>query len=89
MGIAERKEATDNDAFTVLSAKTVLRQAIDCAQRLGHSVPDAWYEVEAGLDVEPNRQRVILSHDGFHPNEEKGGTPGPLAALFPVWWFQW
>jgi hypothetical protein len=86
MGIAERKEATDNDAFTVLSAKTVLRQAIDCAQRLGHSVPDAWCEVEAGLDVEPNRQRVILSHDGFHPNEEKGGTPGPLAALFPVWW---
>jgi hypothetical protein len=29
---------------------------------------------------------VILTHDGFHPNEEKGSTPGPLAALFPLWW---
>jgi hypothetical protein len=86
MGIAERKEATDNDAFTILSAKTVVRQAIDCAQRLGHSVPEAWYEVEAGLDVRPNRDGVVLTHDGFQPNEEKGGTPGPLAAIFPVWW---
>lgn len=86
MGIAERKEATDNDAFTVLSAKTVLREAIDCAQRLGHSVGEAWAEVEAGLDVRPNRRNVILSHDGFRPNEEKGATPGPLAGLFPVWW---
>ena len=86
MGIAEREEATDNDAFTILSAKTVLRQAIECAQRLGHSVADAWYEVEAGLDVRPNRDRVIMTHDGFQPNEELGATPGPLAALFPVWW---
>ena len=86
MGIAERKEATDNDAFTVLSAKTVLRHAIDCAQRLGHSITEAWVDVEAGLDVRPNRDRIILSHDAFHPNEEKGGTPGPLAALFPLWW---
>ena len=29
---------------------------------------------------------AIMSHDGYHPNEEKGATPGPLAALFPVWW---
>jgi trehalose/maltose hydrolase-like predicted phosphorylase len=86
MGIAERKEPTDNDAFTILSAKTVLRQAIECAQRLGHSVPDAWYEVEAGLDVTPNRDRVILTHDVYRPNEELGATPGPLAAMFPVWW---
>jgi len=86
MGIAERKEATDNDAFTILSAKVVLREAIDCAQRLGEPVPHAWWEVEAGLDVRPNAANVILTHDGFHPNEEKGSTPGPLAALFPLWW---
>jgi trehalose/maltose hydrolase-like predicted phosphorylase len=86
MGIAERTEATDNDAFTMISAKTVLRQAIECAQRLGDSVPDAWYEVEAGLEVRPNREGVILTHDGFRPNEELGATPGPLAAMFPVWW---
>ena len=87
MGIAERKAATDNDAFTVLSAKTVLRQAIDCAQRLGHTVPEAWSEVEAGLDVRPSRDlNAIMNHDAFNPNEEKGATPGPLAAMFPVWW---
>jgi hypothetical protein len=87
MGIAERRQATDNDAFTVLSAKQVLREAIHCAQRLGHDTPDAWHEVEAGLDVRPSAATgAILSHDGFNPNEEKGATPGPLAALFPGWW---
>ena len=86
MGIAERTQPTDNDAFTVFSAKTVLRQAIECAQRLGDSVSDAWYEVEAGLDVRPNRDGVIPTHDRYQPNEELGATPGPLAALFPVWW---
>jgi hypothetical protein len=25
-----------------------------------------------------------MSHDGFHPKEEKGSTPDPLAALFPL-----
>ncbi|HEY7702052.1 MAG TPA: hypothetical protein VIB02_07020 [Candidatus Limnocylindrales bacterium] len=86
MGIAEREQATDNDAFTVLSAKAVLRRAIDCAQRLGHPISDAWHEVDAGLDVTPSRDLgAIMSHDGFHPNEEKGATPGPLAALYPVW----
>ena len=87
MGIAERKQATDNDAFTILSAKKVLREAIDCAQRLGHHIPEAWHEVEAGLAVRPSPDiGAIMSHDGYHPNEEKGATPGPLAALFPVWW---
>ncbi|HSL76661.1 MAG TPA: hypothetical protein VK867_06940 [Candidatus Limnocylindrales bacterium] len=86
MGIAERRQATDNDAFTVLSAKKVLREAIDCAHRLGHHIPDAWFEVEAGLEVRPSQDiGAILSHDGYHPNEEKGATPGPLAAIFPVW----
>lgn len=87
MGIAERRVATDDDAFTVLSAKSVLREAIDCATRLEHQIPDRWREVEAGLHVRPSAETgAILSHDGYHPNEEKGATPGPLAALFPLWW---
>lgn len=86
MGIAERGEPADNDAFTVLSAKAVLRAAVATASRLGHPVPAAWPEVLAGLDVPSHwRTGAILSHDGYHPNEEKGATPGPLAALFPLW----
>ena len=87
MGIAERKEPADNDAFTIMSAKQVLREAITCAERLGVAVPQAWRDVLAGLEPPRHtRTGVILSHDGFHPNEEKGSTPGPLAGLYPLWY---
>ena len=87
MGIAERKAPADNDAFTVMGARTVLREAIECAERLGHDVPTAWTEVHAGLRVpQHSRTGALISHDGYHPNEEKGATPGPLAGLFPLWY---
>ena len=35
MGIAEREQPADNDAFTVMGAKVVLREAIAAAKRLG------------------------------------------------------
>ena len=87
MGIAERKQAADNDAFTVMSACMVLAEAIALAERHGDSVLPAWREVLAGLEPPRHtRTGVIMSHDGYHPNEEKGSTPGPLAGLFPVWY---
>jgi trehalose/maltose hydrolase-like predicted phosphorylase len=87
MGIAERTKAADNDAFTVMSARTVLREAIELAGRQGDPVLPGWQEVLQGLDLPLNsRGDVILSHDGYHPNEEKGSTPTPLAGLFPVWY---
>jgi trehalose/maltose hydrolase-like predicted phosphorylase len=87
MGIAERKKASDNEAFTVMSAKVVLREAIECAERLGDSVLPAWREVHAGLQPPRNsRTGALTSHEGYHPNEEKGATPGPLAGLFPLWY---
>jgi hypothetical protein len=86
MGIAERKKASDNDAFTIMSAKAVLLEAIEAAERLGDHVDDRWRAVAAGLDVRPSPENgAVMSHDGYHPNEEKGRTPGPLAGLFPVW----
>jgi trehalose/maltose hydrolase-like predicted phosphorylase len=86
MGIAERKKAADNDAFTLMSSITVLRRAIELAERLGHEVPPAWREVAAGLRVRPSAENgAIMSHDRYNPNEEKGATPGPLAGIFPVW----
>jgi trehalose/maltose hydrolase-like predicted phosphorylase len=86
MGIAERPEPSDNEAFTIMSAMAVLREAIACAERLGRQVRPAWREVLDGLSLpRHSRHGAVLSHDGFHPNEEKGATPGPLAGLFPLW----
>ena len=87
MGIAERQEPADNDAFTVMSAQVVLREAIALAERLGEYVPPAWAEVLAGLRLPmSSRSQAIVSHDGYRVNEEMGSTPGPLAGLFPVWY---
>ncbi|HUQ43613.1 MAG TPA: glycoside hydrolase family 65 protein [Candidatus Limnocylindria bacterium] len=84
MGIAERERASDNEAFTIMAAKRVLAEAIDCAERLGHTVPSAWSKLRAGLEppISPGLG-AVMSHDGFHPREEKGSTPGPLFGLFP------
>jgi trehalose/maltose hydrolase-like predicted phosphorylase len=87
MGIAERKTSADNDAFTVMAARTVLREAIALAERLGDFVLPAWRQVEAGLDIpRMTTSGAIASHEGYHPNEEKGATPAPLAGLFPLWY---
>jgi trehalose/maltose hydrolase-like predicted phosphorylase len=86
MGIAERKQTSDNDAFTIMIARTVLGGALACAERLGHSVGPGWRDVMDGLHLRPSRSNgALMSHDGFHPSEEKGATPGPLAGIFPVW----
>jgi hypothetical protein len=87
MGIAEREQASDNEAFTLMSAKVVLAEAIAAIERIGQPPPEAWREVAAGLHVGRSEATgAIMSHDGYHPNEAKGATPGPLAGLFPVWY---
>jgi hypothetical protein len=87
MGIAERQHPADNDAYTVMAARTVLRDAIATAEALGHSVAPAWREVLDGLHLRTSaRTGAVMTHDGFHPGEEKGATPGPLAGIFPIWY---
>jgi trehalose/maltose hydrolase-like predicted phosphorylase len=87
MGIAERKVPSQNDAFTIMAATRVLTEAIDCAERLGHQVRPVWGAVRAGLQVRRSpRSGALMSHDGFHPGEEKGGTPGPLFGMYPFWY---
>jgi len=39
MGIAERKEPSDNDAFTAMAARVVLGEAIACSRALGFEAP--------------------------------------------------
>jgi trehalose/maltose hydrolase-like predicted phosphorylase len=84
MGIAERKEPSDNVAYVNMAAIVALQEAIRCARDIGRPVPSAWLAVAAGLVVPNNEEGVILDHDGYDPNEEKGATPAVLAGLFPL-----
>lgn len=85
MGIAERHQPGDDDAFTVMLARVVLQEAIRTAQRLGDPVPREWRAMAEGLaPVVDERDGFILPYRGWHASDEKGATPGPLAGLFPL-----
>jgi hypothetical protein len=83
MGIAEREQEADNAAFTNMAAVVVLRDAIRAAERLGRAADPEWARIADAM-VLPKAGDVIVSHDGFEPGEEKGGTPDPLMGVFPL-----
>ncbi|HWB96446.1 MAG TPA: hypothetical protein VG672_07080, partial [Bryobacteraceae bacterium] len=83
MGIAERKKESDNEAFTMLSAKAVMDAALEAARLLDRQPGAEWEKIAAKL-VLPLRDGMLVPHDGFRANEEKGATPSPLMALFPL-----
>jgi hypothetical protein len=83
MGIAERKQESDNEAFTMLSAGAVLDCALQTAAVLGRPERQQWREIAGRLKL-PLRDGVLVSHDGYRQNEEKGATPSPLMGLFPL-----
>ena len=83
MGIAEREVEADNPAFTNMAAAVVLRDAVSAAARLGRGVNPDWVEIAANIVI-PTEGQVIVSHDGFKRDEEKGGTPDPLMGIFPL-----
>jgi protein-glucosylgalactosylhydroxylysine glucosidase len=82
MGIAERKEPSNNPAFTNMSTKLVLRALVEAAEALDLTADPAWSAIERGL-VLPEDGHRIVSHDDYTDGEEKGATPEPLAAIFP------
>jgi trehalose/maltose hydrolase-like predicted phosphorylase len=82
MGIAEREEPVRNAAFTNMAAVVVLRDAIEVAGLLDRPVDPAWSDIAAKMSI-PRRDKVIVSHDGYRTNEEKGATPDPLMGIFP------
>jgi protein-glucosylgalactosylhydroxylysine glucosidase len=85
MGIAERERPSDNVAFVNMAVATVLREAIAFAQHLGYRTPSSWADVAENIVVPlDSRTGVILDHDGYVPEEEKGATPAVLAGLFPL-----
>lgn len=83
MGIAERESPSDNTVFTNLSARLVLEAATAAAGRLGLEADPAWARIAKGL-VLPMRDKVLVSHDDYRRNEEKGPTPDPLMGVFPL-----
>jgi protein-glucosylgalactosylhydroxylysine glucosidase len=83
MGIAERVQASDNPAFTNMSIATVMRDAIAAAETLSLPADSAWSDIARRMAL-PMRGRILVSHDGYRTNEEKGGTPDPLMGLFPL-----
>jgi Glycosyl hydrolase family 65 central catalytic domain len=82
MGIAERKEPSDNVAYVNMTACIALDDAISTANALHRPVPEAWSAVRDGMVI-PMAGGVILDHDGHHPDMEKGATPAALCGLFP------
>ena len=72
MGIAERETEADNAAFTDMAAVVVLRDAIHAAEKLGRTTNPEWSRIAESI-VLPKEGGVIVSHDGFQPDEEKGG----------------
>jgi hypothetical protein len=84
-GIAEREELSDNSAYVNLTAKLALQEAIACAQRHHFRPGNSWGRIADHLVVPIDAETaVIQDHDGYRPDEEKGPTPAPLAALFPA-----
>jgi trehalose/maltose hydrolase-like predicted phosphorylase len=83
MGIAERETSVANPIFTNLSARKVLATATRMAGALGLKCDPVWADIATALVV-PEADGVLISHDGYRPEEEKGETPDPLTAFFPL-----
>ena len=83
MGIAEREQPADRAAFSTMSAVVVLRRAVRLAESLGRPSNPMWAEIADGLLL-PMRDKVIVSHQGYRRDEEKGATPDPLMGVWPL-----
>ena len=84
MGIAEREQESDNPSFAIMAAQAALEDAVAMSRETGVTAPPEWSEIAAHLAI-PMRRDVLVSHDGYRTNEEKGATPDPLMAIFPLW----
>src|SRR6185503_2087862 len=61
----------------------VLNFTLEAAAILQRPEGAQWREVANRLKL-PLRDGVLVSHDGFRRNEEKGATPSPLMGIFPL-----
>jgi len=85
MGVAERPEPSDNPVFGMAGARLVLGEAVRAAERSGRQVSPTWIEMRDRVVIPcDDRTGVLLNHDGYRRDEEKGETPDPAAVLFPM-----
>jgi trehalose/maltose hydrolase-like predicted phosphorylase len=83
MGIAERKEPSDNNAYVNMAASVALRDAIAVADQVGARAKPAWADIAERLVIPRNSNGVVVDHDGYRRGMEKGATPAALAGIFP------
>ncbi len=85
LGFAEgRRSPVNNPAYVNMAAAVVLREAASFANRLGRPDGPRWQELADRIFI-PIRDRVILNHDRFTPDEAPpaGTTPEALGGLYP------
>ena len=66
-----------------MSARLVLEEAVSAAKRLALPVDPCWSEIASNMFL-PRRDKIIISHEGYRRDEEKGATPDPLMGIFPL-----
>lgn len=84
-GIAETKTTVDNNAFVNMAAILTLREAALIGRNLGRGTPERWEDMASRIVLPFDSQRgIILNHDGYRPDEDKGETPEALAGFCPL-----
>ena len=66
-----------------MAAVVVLHDAVHAAEKPGPIANPEWSRISESI-VLPKECDVIVSHDRFHPDEEKGGTPDPLMEIYSL-----
>jgi protein-glucosylgalactosylhydroxylysine glucosidase len=84
-GIAETGTTVDNSVFVNMAAALALREAAALGRDLARPYPQSWETIAAEVVIPIDAQTgVILNHDGYDPDENKGETPEAPAGLFPL-----
>ena len=84
-GIAETGTTVDNSAFVNAAAILALREATALGSSLSQPVEPSWNRVADKLVIPMDTQAgIIVSHDGYRPDETMGQTPEGPAVMFPL-----
>jgi trehalose/maltose hydrolase-like predicted phosphorylase len=84
-GPAETKTTVDNNAFVNMAAILALREAAIFGRFFGRGNAEEWEKIAARIVLPFDAQcGVILNHDDYQPDEDRGETPEALAGFCPL-----